>query len=54
LAGAVQTPPRWRGRAGLEWLFRLITDPRRFAHRYLIEPWTVLARVASHSIGRRR
>jgi N-acetylglucosaminyldiphosphoundecaprenol N-acetyl-beta-D-mannosaminyltransferase len=54
LAGAVQTPPRWLGRAGLEWLFRLITDPRRFAHRYLIEPWTVLARVASHSIGRRR
>jgi N-acetylglucosaminyldiphosphoundecaprenol N-acetyl-beta-D-mannosaminyltransferase len=23
--------------AGLEWLFRLLTEPRRLAHRYLID-----------------
>lgn len=41
LAGAVRTPPRWMGPAGLEWLFRLLDDPRRFWRRYLIEPWGV-------------
>lgn len=43
-AGVVVTPPRWAGRAGLEWLFRLIREPRRLAFRYLIEPWPVLIR----------
>lgn len=38
VAGAVSTPPRWMGRTGLEWLFRLGENPRRFAFRYLIEP----------------
>lgn len=39
IAGAVPTPPRWMGRLGLEWLYRLLSEPRRLAHRYLIEPW---------------
>lgn len=41
VAGAVPTPPRWMGRWGLEWLFRLGSDPRRLWRRYLIEPWFV-------------
>ncbi|MFQ5409746.1 MAG: WecB/TagA/CpsF family glycosyltransferase, partial [Anaerolineales bacterium] len=28
--------PRWMQRAGLEWLFRLATEPRRLWRRYLI------------------
>ena len=28
--------PRWMQRAGLEWLFRLLTEPRRLWKRYLI------------------
>jgi N-acetylglucosaminyldiphosphoundecaprenol N-acetyl-beta-D-mannosaminyltransferase len=43
VAGAVRTPPRWAGRIGLEWLFRLCHEPRRLWRRYLIEPWFVLA-----------
>lgn len=39
VAGEVPTPPRWAGRWGLEWLFRLIAEPGRLWHRYLIEPW---------------
>jgi len=31
VAGAVKTPPRWMGRMGLEWSFRLLENPRRFA-----------------------
>lgn len=38
LAGVTYCPPRWMGRVGLEWLARLVADPRRLAHRYLVEP----------------
>jgi N-acetylglucosaminyldiphosphoundecaprenol N-acetyl-beta-D-mannosaminyltransferase len=40
-AGAQKAAPRWMGRMGLEWLFRLVHDPRRLARRYLIEPWSL-------------
>lgn len=42
VAGAVATPPRWMGRVGLEWLYRLCNEPRRLASRYLVEPWTLV------------
>jgi N-acetylglucosaminyldiphosphoundecaprenol N-acetyl-beta-D-mannosaminyltransferase len=42
VAGAVPTPPRWSGRVGLEWLFRLAHDPSRLFARYFIEPWYIL------------
>jgi N-acetylglucosaminyldiphosphoundecaprenol N-acetyl-beta-D-mannosaminyltransferase len=42
LVGAVATPPRWTGRCGLEWLFRLVNEPRHLWRRYLLEPWYVL------------
>ena len=38
-AGAQRAAPRWMGRLGVEWLFRLCVDPRRLAHRYCVEPW---------------
>ena len=41
-AGAQTTPPRWTGRLGVEWLARLIDQPRRLGYRYLIEPWWLL------------
>jgi N-acetylglucosaminyldiphosphoundecaprenol N-acetyl-beta-D-mannosaminyltransferase len=43
VAGTVPSPPRWLGRIGFEWLFRLATEPRRLSKRYLIEPWNLLA-----------
>jgi N-acetylglucosaminyldiphosphoundecaprenol N-acetyl-beta-D-mannosaminyltransferase len=39
LAGAIPTPPRWTGAIGLEWLFRLASEPWRLWTRYLVEPW---------------
>lgn len=36
LAGAKRQAPRWMQRAGLEWSFRLATEPRRLARRYLV------------------
>jgi len=38
-AGVQAAAPRWMGRMGLEWLFRLVSDPRRLFVRYCVEPW---------------
>ncbi|HEX5430598.1 MAG TPA: WecB/TagA/CpsF family glycosyltransferase [Bryobacteraceae bacterium] len=35
LAGAKPQAPEWMQRIGLEWLFRLCTEPRRLSRRYL-------------------
>ncbi len=43
MAGEMQMSPRWFGPFGLEALWRLASHPRRYAHRYLIEPWLLLA-----------
>jgi N-acetylglucosaminyldiphosphoundecaprenol N-acetyl-beta-D-mannosaminyltransferase len=42
----VQVPaPRWVGRLGAEWLFRLALNPRRLFRRYLLEPWILASLV---------
>ncbi len=35
-SGAVPRAPQWMQRSGLEWLFRLASEPRRLWRRYLI------------------
>lgn len=42
IAGEIPTPPRWMGRVGLEWLYRLISEPQRLSRRYLVEPWSLV------------
>ena len=42
-AGAIPRCPRWLGNLGLNWLFRLLLEPRRLAGRYL---WGNLAFLA--------
>jgi N-acetylglucosaminyldiphosphoundecaprenol N-acetyl-beta-D-mannosaminyltransferase len=37
VCGEVRSPPRWMQKAGCEWLFRLVQEPRRLAKRYLID-----------------
>lgn len=45
-AGLKRQAPRWMQRTGLEWLFRLLTEPRRLAGRYLVNNplfvWNIL------------
>ena len=36
LAGTTRQAPRWVMRSGLEWLFRLLAEPRRLWRRYLV------------------
>ena len=40
--------PRWMQRIGLEWSFRLMTEPRRLARRYLIGIPRFLLLLARH------
>ena len=37
LTGQQRRAPVWVQKAGLEWLYRLLSDPRRLASRYLID-----------------
>lgn len=53
-AGVVSTPPRWMGRVGLEWLYRLMDDPRRLARRYLVEPWALIPHFSRDLLARIR
>lgn len=39
LAGEKPRAPVWMRRAGLEWLHRLLSEPRRLAKRYLRDAW---------------
>ncbi len=41
-AGVQKAAPRWVGRLGLEWLYRLAVDPKRLFHRYCVEPWHLI------------
>jgi N-acetylglucosaminyldiphosphoundecaprenol N-acetyl-beta-D-mannosaminyltransferase len=41
-AGVQPMPPMWMSRAGFQWLYRVLTDPRRLFGRYFIEPWALL------------
>jgi N-acetylglucosaminyldiphosphoundecaprenol N-acetyl-beta-D-mannosaminyltransferase len=54
-AGTTPTPPRWMGRWGLEWLYRLLSEPKRMWKRYLLESpfalWLLAGELARH--GRR-
>jgi N-acetylglucosaminyldiphosphoundecaprenol N-acetyl-beta-D-mannosaminyltransferase len=52
-AGAQKAAPRWMGRLGVEWLFRLVSDPRRLFVRYCVEPWRLAGpAIADLSQGR--
>jgi N-acetylglucosaminyldiphosphoundecaprenol N-acetyl-beta-D-mannosaminyltransferase len=37
IAGRTRQAPTWMQRAGLEWLFRLLVEPRRLWRRYLLQ-----------------
>ena len=50
IAGAKRLAPRWMGTLGLEWAFRLATEPRRLAHRYLVEPWGLVGAVIANAL----
>jgi N-acetylglucosaminyldiphosphoundecaprenol N-acetyl-beta-D-mannosaminyltransferase len=50
MSGFRSVAPAWMARNGLEWLFRLIQEPRRLWRRYLIGNPLFLARVLSERL----
>lgn len=52
LAGNVQRAPEWVSRAGIEWLYRFIKEPKRLFKRYFVDSWHFLAMCRKHR-GRR-
>ena len=49
-SGMKRQAPRWMQRSGLEWCFRLASEPRRLWRRYLVNNpvfvWNVLLQAA--------
>ncbi|MCL1143256.1 WecB/TagA/CpsF family glycosyltransferase [Shewanella gaetbuli] len=41
-AGTVKRAPKWMQEVGLEWFYRLISEPKRLAKRYLVSSWMFL------------
>ncbi len=53
-SGRVPQAPRWMQRGGLEWLFRLCTEPRRLGPRYVTTNSLFVLRLAAQKLGIRR
>jgi N-acetylglucosaminyldiphosphoundecaprenol N-acetyl-beta-D-mannosaminyltransferase len=54
-AGALPRAPQWMQRTGLEWTFRLASEPRRLFSRYLVHDLPfALALLAVSAVDRRR
>lgn len=54
LGERVLQAPRWMQRSGLEWLFRLIVEPRRLWRRYLVYNPLFIINIILQLIGLRR
>ena len=52
LAGKQPRAPVWVRRIGMEWLHRLVSNPRRLAGRYLYDAW-VFPQLVAKECGRR-
>lgn len=50
-SGRIRQAPRWMQRSGLEWLFRIGTEPRRLAPRYLKTNPLFVLRVLAQRTG---
>jgi N-acetylglucosaminyldiphosphoundecaprenol N-acetyl-beta-D-mannosaminyltransferase len=53
-AGLKRQAPRWMQRSGLEWLFRMMTEPRRLWRRYCVNNPLFVGAVLLQALGLRR
>lgn len=53
LCGRVKRAPQWMQKLGLEWLHRLVQEPRRLARRYLVEGLPFAGRMMGKIVLRR-
>jgi len=50
-AGTLERPPTWITNGGLEWLYRLLSEPRQRWHRYLVHQPGVIHRLVQQRLG---
>ena len=53
-SGRVSQAPRWMQRSGLEWFYRLCSEPRRLGRRYLVNNPLFLWRILGQMLGLRK
>ena len=53
-AGRKKQAPRWLQRNGLEWAFRLATEPKRLWRRYLVYNPLFVSKVLLQAFGVRK
>lgn len=53
IAGRTDIPPRWMGAVGLEWLYRVLKEPRRLWFRGLVEPVSLVPSLLIESVRNR-
>jgi N-acetylglucosaminyldiphosphoundecaprenol N-acetyl-beta-D-mannosaminyltransferase len=53
IAGDVQRAPIWMQKTGLEWVHRLAQEPKRLAHRYLVDDIPFAFSLFWHALRRR-
>lgn len=53
-AGTFRRPPAWVTEAGLEWLYRLVKEPRQRWHRYVVHEPPVIPLLIRQKLGRYR
>ena len=53
VSGYIPRAPRWMQAAGLEWLHRLMQEPRRLADRYLVHGFPFFLSLLARSLFRR-
>jgi N-acetylglucosaminyldiphosphoundecaprenol N-acetyl-beta-D-mannosaminyltransferase len=53
VSGEVQRAPGWMQAAGLEWVHRLVQEPRRLFRRYVVDGLPFAARMFMHALRSR-
>jgi len=53
VAGTVKRAPTWMQKSGLEWFYRLVSEPRRMWRRYLVDDFAFLKIVTQEFVNSR-
>lgn len=51
VSGEIQRAPRWMQHGGLEWIHRMVQEPRRLGRRYLFQDVPFGLRLMSHALA---
>jgi N-acetylglucosaminyldiphosphoundecaprenol N-acetyl-beta-D-mannosaminyltransferase len=54
LAGKVKRAPQWMQRAGMEWFYRFLQEPRRMFRRYFLDDMAFFGLLLKEKLARRR